>query len=111
MFSSHNVAKIKLLITLAARIAAEESLPLNRTKTRVLRAGRLQTVTSVIVNKTLGFARQERRRLRAALHQKLDVKNPNPLTDRQQQRRLAYLRVLKAAQDVALLTRAVAVER
>ena len=33
-----------------------------------MRAGQCQSVTGVIVNKTMGLSRHERRKLRAALH-------------------------------------------
>lgn len=102
-FSGHDPAHIKRIITLAARIAREEGLPLNRQKTRVLRAGQRQTVTGVTVNQTLGLSRQERRRLRAALHQQCQAQAPDPVKARQLAGKLAYLRMLNPAQADALL--------
>jgi RNA-directed DNA polymerase len=105
-FSGHDLTKIKLLITIAARIAREEGLPLNLKKTRVLRAGQRQTVTGVVVNKTVGLSRQDRRRLRATLHQRRQANDPDPLKDRQLQGMLAYLLMLNPTQAAALVTKA-----
>jgi len=51
------------------RIVAEEGFVIHRDKTRLMGQGNRQTVTGVVVNRTLGLSRQERRRLRAAAHQ------------------------------------------
>jgi retron-type reverse transcriptase len=101
--SGQETAKVKLLITIAARIAREEGLPLNRKKTRVLRAGQRQSVTGVIVNKTAGLSRQERRRIRAALHQQR--KTPDSAKARQLRGKTAYVRMLNPAQAEALIRR------
>jgi hypothetical protein len=105
-FSGSDLAKIKLLISIAARIAREEGLPLNVQKTRVLRAGQHQTVTGVTVNKTAGLSRPERRRLRAALHKRRQDKTPDPIVDRRLRGKLAYLRMLNPDQAESLLSRA-----
>jgi RNA-directed DNA polymerase len=97
-FSGHDPAAIKPLVTLAARIAREEGLPLNRQKTRVLRAGQHQTVTGVTVNQVAGLSRQERRRIRAALHQERIAKEADPAASRRLQGKLAYLRMLNPEQ-------------
>ncbi len=102
-FSGLDKVKIKLIITVAARIASEEGLPLNAKKTRVLRAGRRQVVTGVTVNKTAGLSRKERRRLRAALHQQRLGKITDPLKSRQLQGKIAYLRMLNPTQADALV--------
>lgn len=102
-FSGDDVGKAKLIITLASRISRDEGLPLNRRKTRVLRAGQRQSVTGVTVNSIAGLSRQERRRLRAALHQQRRSTNPDPAKDRQLKGKLAYLRMLNPAQAAALL--------
>lgn len=68
-FSGDDPAAIHRLIASARRIAAEEGFPLNPEKTRVMRRGNHQTVTGVTVNDTLGLSRQQRRLLRAAIHQ------------------------------------------
>ena len=105
-FSGHSLADIKPIVTIAARIAREEGLPLNRDKTRVLRAGQRQVVTGVVVNETAGLSRQERRRLRAALHQRRQAGTPDLAKDRQLQGKLAYLRMLNPAQADALAAKA-----
>ena len=104
-FSGHDLTKTKLIITIAARIARDEGLPLNRGKTRVLRAGQRQSVTGVTVNETLGLSRQERRRLRAALHQQRQATTPDPVKNRRLTGKLAYLRMLNPAQADAVLAR------
>lgn len=101
-FSGDSVDKIKLIITLASRIARDEGLPLNRRKTRVLRAGRRQTVTGVTVNAVAGLSRGERRRLRAAFHRQRQSDHPDPVHQRQLNGKLAYLRMLNPAQAAAL---------
>jgi retron-type reverse transcriptase len=105
-FSGDDPARTKLLITIAGRIARDEGLPLNRAKTRVLRAGQRQTVTGVTVNHIAGLSRQERRRLRAALHQQRRAGSPDVAKDRQLTGKLAYLRMLNPTQADALVARA-----
>jgi RNA-directed DNA polymerase len=104
-FSGQDAGKIKVLVALAARIARDEGLPLNQKKTRIERSAQRQAVTGVIVNKTLGLSRQERRRLRAALHQRRSASDVEPAIDRQLQGKLAYLRMLNPAQADALASR------
>jgi hypothetical protein len=68
-FSGDEPAKAERLIFLAARIVKEEGFALNEEKTRLLRRGGRQVVAGVTVNEVLGLSRQERRRIRAMLHQ------------------------------------------
>ncbi len=102
-FSGSDASQAKLLITIAGRIAREEKLPLNAEKTRVMRAGQRQRVAGVTVNQEAGLSRQERRRLRAALHQQRLAAAPDPVKDRQLQGKLAYLQMLNPKQAAALL--------
>jgi RNA-directed DNA polymerase len=51
------------------RIVSEEGFVIHPDKTRLMGQGSRQTVTGVVVNRTLGLSRQERRRLRATAHQ------------------------------------------
>jgi hypothetical protein len=104
-FSGSDPAKIKLIMTIAARIAGEEGFPLNREKSRVLRAGQRQTVTGVTVNETPGLSRQQRRRLRAALHRQKQAGDPDLVQQRRLMGKLAYLRMLNPAQAAALVAR------
>jgi hypothetical protein len=97
-FSGHDPASIKPILTISARIARDEGLPLNREKTRVLRSGQRQTVTGVTVNQVAGLSRQERRRLRAALHQRRRAQDRDLVKDRRLQGQIAYLRMLNLAQ-------------
>jgi RNA-directed DNA polymerase len=62
-------AEIKKLLGLVPKIAAEEGVPINPEKTRIMRQAGRQVVAGVIVNKDMGLSRQTRRKLRAALHQ------------------------------------------
>jgi RNA-directed DNA polymerase len=105
-FSGHDRASIKPILTISARIAREEGLPLNREKTRVLPSGQRQTVTGVTVNQVAGLSRQERRRLRAALHQQRRAQDPDPVRDRRLQGQIAYLRMLNSAQATKLTSMA-----
>lgn len=104
-FSGDDLGKIKLIVTLAARIAREEGLPLNRRKTRILRRGQRQSVTGVTVNSTVGLSRRERRRLRAALHQQRQSMDSPPEIERRLRGNLAYLHMLNPAQAAALVAR------
>lgn len=98
-FSGDDDRQAHGLIRLVSRIVAQEGFRVNRDKTRILRSGGRQTVTGVVVNQTLGLSRQERRRLRAALHQaRRDGSGPDPHL----QGKLAYLAMLNPAQARAL---------
>jgi retron-type reverse transcriptase len=68
-FSGDEPRKAERLIPLVARIVKEEGFALNEQKTRILRRGGRQVVAGVTVNEVLGLSRQERRRIRAMLHQ------------------------------------------
>ncbi len=68
-FSGDRVDAAKGLIAATRRICEDEGFPLNGKKTRIMRRGAAQTVTGVTVNRVLGLSRQQRRKIRAALHQ------------------------------------------
>ncbi|MBW3597766.1 MAG: reverse transcriptase family protein, partial [Planctomycetes bacterium] len=93
--SGDDPSKVKLLISIAARIAGDEGFCLNRQKTRILRQGQRQRVAGVIVNEQLGLSRTERRRLRAAIHQ-LDSQDAQ--SRRKIEGKLAYLNMLNPGQ-------------
>lgn len=102
-FSGDDKMAIAKLLKLVPGIVAEEGFTVNRDKTRVLRAGRRQAVTGVVVNKAMGLSRQERRRLRAALHrQKLAGGAADPAEQRRLHGKLAYLFMLNRLQAAAL---------
>jgi retron-type reverse transcriptase len=67
-FSGDDIAAAHALRLLAQRVVVDEGFELNHDKTRIKRSGTRQTVTGVVVNDVLGLSRQERRRLRAAIH-------------------------------------------
>lgn len=71
-------------------------------KTRVMRKGQRQRVTGVTVNDTLGLSRQERRKIRAAIHQACSGPDPDPARVRQLQGHLAHVRMLHPGQAASL---------
>jgi len=77
-------------------ILFDEGFRLNEAKTRVMTQRGAQRVTGVIVNREMGLSRQERRRLRAALHRQ--QKTPDPKINRILEGRLAYLSMLNPQQ-------------
>jgi len=102
-FSGDDTAQIVAFMRLVPTIVAAEGFALNAEKTRVLRAGRRQTVTGVTVNKAMGLSRQERRKIRAALHRQQTAKVPDAAGERLRLHgKLAYLFMLNRAQAEAL---------
>jgi len=104
-FSGNDMAKIAKLLKLVPTIVTAEGFAINAGKTRIMRAGQRQSVTGVIVNKAMGLSRQERRKLRAALHRQ-KTKAVDPTTSAGERLRLmgklAYLAMLNKAQAAAL---------
>jgi RNA-directed DNA polymerase len=84
---------------LIGRIVSEEGFVINRNKTKWMSQGSRQSVTGVVVNKTLGLSRQERRRLRAMAH-RLKQKNSDTSGELHAkfQGKIAYLSMLNPAQ-------------
>jgi len=95
-FSGDDLSKLGSLSRWVQTIVEAEGFRLQPGKTRVMRSGQRQTVTGVVVNQVLGLSRQQRRRLRAALHQQ---KSP----DAQLQGKLAYLAMLNPEQATKLV--------
>jgi RNA-directed DNA polymerase len=91
----------------ARRIIEQEGFTVNAAKTRLMGQGTRQTVTGVVVNHTLGLSRQERRKLRAAIHRL----SRTPETDAtgsayaSLQGKLAYLAMLNPEQADTLQKR------
>lgn len=82
------------LLQRARRIIEEEGFSVHPDKTILMGTGRRQSVTGVVVNRTLGLSRVDRRRLRAAVHQgRLDACLRG---------KLAFLWMLNPAQASAL---------
>lgn len=87
----------------ATSIVEAEGFTVNAGKTRYLRRARCQTVTGAVVNDQLGLSRNDRRRLRAMLHHQAIGKVPHdqhgePVSGARLQGKLAYLKMLNAAQ-------------
>jgi RNA-directed DNA polymerase len=102
-FSGNETAKIAKFSRLVPRIVAAEGFAVNAAKTRIFRAGARQAVTGVIVNRTLGLSRQERRKLRAALdRQRRASPEAGAGEDARLRGKLAYLFMLNRAQAAAL---------
>jgi RNA-directed DNA polymerase len=103
-FSGDDIGKIAKFMHLVPRIIAAEGFTVNADKTRILRQGRRQAVTGVIVNTTMGLSRQERRKLRAALHRQRQA-NREAAGGAEEARlrgKLAYLFMLNRTQAAAL---------
>jgi hypothetical protein len=97
------MARIATLIKVVPTIVAAEGFTVNAAKTRVMRSGNRQAVTGVIVNETMGLSRQERRKLRAALHRQRMGNEAHDIGERLRLHgKLAYLFMLNRAQAVAL---------
>jgi RNA-directed DNA polymerase len=102
-FSGNDTAKIAKFMKLVPVIVAAEGFTVNAEKTRILRAGRRQAITGVVVNKAMGLSRQERRKLRAALHRQRVAHDTADVGERLRLHgKLAYLFMLNRAQAVAL---------
>lgn len=102
-FSSNDKAKVAKVMKLVPEIVAAEGFAVNAGKTRILRAGRRQAVTGVVVNKAMGLSRQERRKLRAALHRQRTAAGPADMAEQLRLHgKLAYLYMLNRAQAFAL---------
>jgi RNA-directed DNA polymerase len=96
-------AKVKPLLGFVPKIVAAEGFAINREKTRLMRASGRQVVAGVIVNKELGLSRQERRKLRAALHQQQSkAETGSTPISRHLEGKLAYLHMLNPRQAAAL---------
>src|SRR5215510_9584240 len=103
-FSGDDAAKVAKIMKLVPEIVAAEGFAVNAEKTRILRGGRRQAITGVVVNKAIGLSRQERRKLRAALHrQKAQAATAASAGERLRlMGKLAYLAMLNKAQAAAL---------
>jgi len=83
-------------------IVAAEGFSLNAAKTRIFRAGARQAVTGVIVNKTMGLSRQQRRKLRAELDRQRRAAEAGGAESARLRGKLAYLFMLNRGQAAAL---------
>jgi retron-type reverse transcriptase len=106
-FSGDDVAAAHKLRAAAERIVGAEGFAINRSKTRISRRSSRQVVTGVVVNDVVGLSRQERRRLRAAIH---DLGREPDAVRRQKleaavRGKLAYLHMLNPEQAGKLRAR------
>jgi retron-type reverse transcriptase len=100
-FSGNDVGRVPALRQMATRIIEEEGFRINEAKTRIMRRGRRQTVTGVVVNDVPGLSRRERRRIRAMIHQ-TDPAAADPAPLAWLRGKLAYLNMLNPEQAAAL---------
>jgi RNA-directed DNA polymerase len=106
-FSGDDVNAAHQLRRAAERIVAEEGFAVNAAKTRVQGRGARQVVTGVVVNQQVGLSRQERRKLRSAIHRLRHEADParRRLLTMKVRGKLAYLHMLNPAQAEKLRTR------
>ena len=107
-FSGNDIAAAHALRLLAKRVVEEEGFIVNERKTQLRRSGSRQTVTGVVVNDVLGLSRQDRRRLRAAIHQYFRAHaagNADPAKRARLDGKVAYLSMLNAVQARQLASR------
>jgi RNA-directed DNA polymerase len=100
-FSGDDIATAHALRILASRIVEDEGFQINGEKTRIVRDGSRQCVTGVVVNHVLGLSRQQRRRLRAAIHRCALAQaagTSEPATLMRLEGELAYLHMLNPQQ-------------
>jgi retron-type reverse transcriptase len=100
-FSGNDFGRLPALKRLATRIIEEEGFRLNEAKTRIMRRGRRQSVVGVTVNDVAGLSRQERRRLRAMIHQN-DEASSNPAVLARIRGKLAFLAMLNPRQAASM---------
>lgn len=90
-------AEMLKLRTVIRHIIEEEGFKVNVAKTKLMGRGTRQAVTGVVVNEVAGLSRQERRRIRAMLHQLGQGKLPADMHARAEGK-LAYVSMLNARQ-------------
>jgi retron-type reverse transcriptase len=100
-FSGTDPGRVPAVKRLATRIIEDEGFRVNEEKTRIMRQGSRQTVTGVVVNDVPGLSRQERRRIRAMIHQTKPA-TADPARMAWLRGKLAYLAMLNAVQATAL---------
>ncbi len=103
-FSGDDLDVVHKLRAAAEFIVRDEGFQINRAKTRISRSSARQVVTGVVVNDVVGLSRQERRRLRAAIHQLGLESDParRAALDACVRGKLAYLQMLNPSQAAKL---------
>jgi retron-type reverse transcriptase len=84
--------------TAAMKLIEGEGFVVNRGKTRIMTSAARQSVTSVVVNKTLGLSRQERRKIRAMAHRLAQNRENDPRFTG----KMAYLQMLNPNQAASI---------
>jgi RNA-directed DNA polymerase len=103
-FSGDKEEAVDRLLAWVPRIVEAEGFALNASKTRIMRHGGRQTVTGVIVNKSAGVSRQERRRVRAEIHRlSQSTAAPERSVTQRLRGKLAYLNMLNPLTAAPLL--------
>jgi hypothetical protein len=103
-FSGDKEEAVDRLLARVPRIVEAEGFAVNASKTRIMRRGGRQTVTGVIVNKSAGLSRQERRRVRAEIHRlSQSATAPENGATQRLRGRLAYLNMLNPLTTAPLL--------
>jgi RNA-directed DNA polymerase len=100
-FSGDDLGCLPVLKRLATRIIEEEGFRLNEAKTRIMRRGCRQRVVGVTVNDVAGLSRQERRRLRAMIHQSGKA-SESPAVLARIRGKLAFLAMLNPEQEASM---------
>lgn len=67
-FSGNDSSKVGKVLRMSRQVLSDEGFKEHPTKTRIMRRGRRQEVTGVVVNEKPAVGRREYRRLRAILH-------------------------------------------
>lgn len=99
-----NRETVNRIRTTIGKIVQESGFTVNAEKTRLMGPGGRQTVTGVVVNQILGLSRQERRQLRAALHQLPNLPEVEQGHERQRlEGKIAYLKMLNPQQAEQIL--------
>jgi retron-type reverse transcriptase len=88
--------------TAATKLIEAEGFVVNRNKTRVMTSAARQSVTGVVVNKSLGLSRQERRRMRAMAHRLIQSRKED---FSRFNGKLAYLQMLNPGQAATIRSR------
>jgi RNA-directed DNA polymerase len=107
-FSGDDAKAVGGLLRSVRSIVGDEGLTENPAKTKVMRKGVRQEVTGVVVNTRVSIPREERRRLRAVLHnaarEGLDAQNraQHPAFEAHLRGKVAYVSMVNPAQGAKL---------
>ena len=97
-FSGDYPDRVGKILSRARAIIRSEGFEVNPSKTLVMRRGKAQRVTGVTVNETLGLSRQQRRLVRAAIHQASFVSPMDGTSKARLLGKVAYIQMLNQSQ-------------